>query len=171
VAAAQTNTLYSLAKTRMELYPFLLDKAYAYLAARDHSVAELRDKLEKSLLKSAVFEYIPADQGASVLQTVIDELLRRQFLDDHKFAHLWVESRNRFKPRGKYVLQEELKRKGVSSEIINAVLDELGGKETQLAVARTLLSRRTNKTREQNIRFLQSKGFDFGIIRTLLPYD
>ena len=45
-------------------------------------------------------------------------------LDDQAFASLWVESRDRARPRGERALRQELRQKGIDSETIAATLEE-----------------------------------------------
>jgi regulatory protein len=45
-------------------------------------------------------------------------------LDDQAFASLWVESRDRARPRGERALRQELRQKGIDSETIARTLEE-----------------------------------------------
>ena len=44
------------------------------------------------------------------------------YLDDAAFARAWVESRDRARPRGARALRDELRRKGVAAEAVEAAL-------------------------------------------------
>jgi SOS response regulatory protein OraA/RecX len=87
----------------------IVNDAYLYalklLRARDHSVAMLRQKLEGKFGEKS--------------EEVIQQLLRKNFLNDRRFAENYVARR---RTRGRAALQEELKSRGVASELIREVL-------------------------------------------------
>ncbi len=80
---------------------------------------------------------------ASVIQETIETLKRLGFIDDAKFAKLFVESRANSRPSGRRLVETELRRKGVpETEIAKAVSEGAGNeKETALALARSRLSK------------------------------
>ena len=65
--------------------------------------------------------------GAEVLLTSfgrVRRLTERGYLDDTAFARWWAENRAQFRPRGPYLLRQELRRKGVGSATIDETLTE-----------------------------------------------
>jgi regulatory protein len=54
----------------------------------------------------------------------IERLGELGMLDDEAFASLWVESRDRARPRGERALRQELRQKGIDSETIARTLEE-----------------------------------------------
>ena len=81
--------------------------ALKLLRARDYTVVKLREKLEAKF--------------GSAPQEVIDELVRRQFLNDRRFAENYVANR---KNRGEPLLREQLLTRGVSSALTDEVLSQ-----------------------------------------------
>jgi SOS response regulatory protein OraA/RecX len=79
--------------------------ALQLLAKRDYSVSGLRGKLE------AKFGEAPVD--------LFEELVRKNFLNDRRFAENHVARR---KEKGPSVLREELIARGIADEIINETL-------------------------------------------------
>ena len=79
--------------------------ALKLLRARDYTVLKLREKLEAKF--------------GSAPQEVIDELVRKQFLNDRRFAENYVANR---KNRGEPLLREELLARGVSGALTDQVL-------------------------------------------------
>lgn len=150
------------------LLPFLKDKAYTLLTARDHSVAELREKLKKALDKQPFAQSLALEERERALEQTLLELQDQHLLDDEKFARSWVESRLRFRPRSAIVLRQELRQKGIAEEITKMVLAEIVNDQTQLDAARKLLRSRQSKSREQNTRYLAGKGFPYQIIKQAL---
>ena len=83
------------------------------LAARDRSRGELLDALAR--------RRFPED----VAIVVVDQLECEGLVDDERFARTWVEQRSRAKGLARSVLRMELQRKGVASEVIDLVLDDV----------------------------------------------
>jgi regulatory protein len=98
-------------------------KAIQFLSFRSRSIKEVRDNLIKSLSKRKLppetFE-----EHKKIIEQVIERLGVQKFLNDTTFAMWWVEQRARNKPKSKMVLRMELKQKGISQDIITAVLSK-----------------------------------------------
>lgn len=141
----------------------LLEKYYTlalrYLQIRQRSEKEIRDYLKK---KKA--------SGESIDQIVL-RLKHHKFLDDELFAKLWVESRTRTKPRSKWLLQRELKEKGVSQSIIKAGLASMTEAKSDLILAKEAIERRIarvhnlpkNEIYQKVGGFLARRGFNWEI--------
>ena len=84
-----------------EIYLYALQ----LLAKRDHSVSDLQRKIETK------FGEAPAD--------VLQELIRKNFLNDRRFAEHYVA---RKKEKGPSVLRNELISHGVAAAIVNEIL-------------------------------------------------
>lgn len=143
---------------------FIKQKAYTLLGKRLHSVYELRTKLRQK-------KY---DQN--LIQIIIDELLDSRYLDDTKFAEMFSEEKLRLKLWGKIKLKSELMKKGVSSAIITAVLEEkFPAVEEELDNASQLVKKKYNSLKNRNMEkqklvkrlyaFLISKGYSYDISR------
>lgn len=132
-----------------------------YLSFRSHSTKEIKDYL---LRKNFVEHTINA---------VIQKLTDLKFLDDVEFARTWIESRQKYKGKSKFILKRELRLKGLSEDIIEPLLKEA---QDDLATAQTLFDKKKKtlgKLPSQEFKkkiglFLQQKGFSFGIIIKLL---
>jgi len=88
----------------------VLDAALRFLEVRSRSVAEVRRRL------------ITAGYRPELVEGAIERLLELGMLDDEVFARLWVESRDRARPRGEHALILELRQKGIDATIITATL-------------------------------------------------
>jgi regulatory protein len=82
------------------------NRALDFLAVRPRSAWEVRDRLRRKGVPDT-------DIGG-----VIERLERAGYLDDAAFARFWIEERARSNPRGPRLLQQELRRKGVSGPVI-----------------------------------------------------
>lgn len=105
------------------------EAALRLLSVRDRSTNELSRRL--------------LDKGFPL--EIVDDLITRfvdiKLLDDERFAYEWVNSRARHSARGKSVLRQELRYKGVPSNIIETVLESLPP-DIEEDSARMLLSRK-----------------------------
>lgn len=132
-----------------------------YLSYRARSVKEVYDYL---LRKNFVKHTIDA---------VIQKLTDLKFLDDEEFAKAWIESRQKYKGKSKYILKNELRLKGLSEDIIEPLLKEA---QDDLETARILFDKKKKilgKFPQQEFKkkmglFLQRKGFSFEVITKLL---
>jgi len=86
------------------------DRALSYLSYRPRSRAEIVTYLER--------RDVPEGQ----IGEIVERLERAGLLDDDAFARYWVENREQFRPRGLHALRYELRRKGISDEVIERAL-------------------------------------------------
>ncbi|GAB5490740.1 MAG: recombination regulator RecX [Phototrophicaceae bacterium] len=138
-----------------------IDVAVNLLSYRPRSKHEIRQKLRKK------------DYDEFVIETAIERMVARSYLDDHAFARFWIESRNRSKPRGKRALSYELRNKGVSDAIIRELLEDMVD-ETAGAydAAQKRIRRMRGKTQyefKQKVgAFLQRRGFNYEAVNQAL---
>lgn len=76
-----------------------------------------------------------------VAEAVLGRLQRAGYVDDARFARMWVESRSRTRSLAAPVLRQELRRKGVDDELIDSALEQLD-RDGEDERARALLARR-----------------------------
>ena len=105
---------------------------------------------------------------SDVIERVLSGLERAGLIDDERFVRLWVDERMRLRPRGIALLRQELRRKGISEEVIEKTLREQEHGSDELARARELLQRRQHQykgldpqaARRRMAGFLARRGFD-----------
>ena len=107
---------------------------------------------------------------------IIDEAIKRfenlGIIDDERFARQWVDERLRNRPIGLNLVRVKLKQKGISSEIIDCVLDGQGANNKEEELAYNTLYRQLYRyvTLERDtanrrmVAFLGRRGFTPGII-------
>lgn len=88
----------------------VLEAAARFLEVRPRSIAEVRRRLHENGYRDDLVD------GA------IARLADLGMLDDAAFARAWIESRDRARPRGARALRDELRRKGVAREHVEAAL-------------------------------------------------
>lgn len=137
------------------------EAALHYLSYRARTRQEIRDTLREK------------GYGAEVIEDVLSTLERLGLIDDADFASRWIEERLRLKPRGRRLILQELRQKGISrEEAEQAMEDAFGGvRERDLAVGvlRKRMARYRQLDRAQALRrmysFLARRGFDMELAR------
>ena len=134
-------------------------KALHFLSFRPRSSAEIRQNLSKRGISEALIE------------ETLNRLSSTGQVDDEAFARSWVENRNTFRPRGKPALRMELRRKGLSDEIVQSVLDTQMNEAalaftTARKYARRLAGLEWPEFRQKLSGFLARRGFSY---TTLAP--
>lgn len=135
-------------------------RAIALLARREHSAQELRQKLARHGLDQVI------------LSDAINTLREEGLQSDRRFAGSFVRERM-LRGQGPQRIQQELRQRGVSSELIDAALEEEGGCWRQLA--RDVLVKKFGhlppadpKARLKRQQFLVYRGFPADIVRACL---
>ena len=93
----------------------VLNAAARFLEVRSRSVDELRRHLTQ------------AGYRPDLVDAAVARLTELRMLDDATFARMWVESRDRARPRSEAALRRELTLKGIGRELAAEVLDERRG--------------------------------------------
>ncbi|MBN2238524.1 MAG: RecX family transcriptional regulator [Dehalococcoidales bacterium] len=134
------------------------DAAALFLTYRPRSEPELRERLQKK----------GYPQGS--IDRVVSRLKQQGLVNDNAFAEYWKENRDSFSPRSQWLTGQELRRKGVSEEIINKVVGELDDEDSAyraaLKKARNLPRRDYQSFLRRLGEHLQRRGFGYGVIKT-----
>ena len=132
-----------------------LDAAFHYLNYRPRSESEVKERLQRRGF------------DAECIEAVIAKLKEQSLVDDVAFAQFWKENRESFSPRSQRLTKLELRRKGVSGDIIDQVVGDINDDDSAY---RTALS----KTRHwpwsdyQGFRrrlgeYLRRRGFNYEV--------
>lgn len=95
-----------------DLYNKGLAAALQLLAMRPRSQAEIQTYMRKRYPEAT----------AETIKAVVERLKELNYLNDASFAAFWVENRSAFAPRGRHLLRQELMKKGVPRDIIDAAI-------------------------------------------------
>ena len=132
----------------------LRSRALGLLARREHSRTELQRKLAAHV------------EDPQELADLLDDLSRRGWLSDERFAEALVQSKQaKF---GVARLAYELRDRGVADSVIREQLADL--KDSELERARQVWQSKFGvipvdaKARAKQMRFLQSRGFSLDVI-------
>lgn len=143
------------------------------LARRAYSAAQLRKKLVERLRKREAASDVA---GSAECDAVIARLHELNYLNDLHYAERWVEERSRLKPRGKRLLTQELRLKGISPETIAQVWEGDRGRlfaEDEVRLAEQVAKKKRGQLEGKHqgrelknrlFRHLSSRGFSYGTI-------
>jgi regulatory protein len=133
-------------------YEFALD----FLSYRPRSSAEVARRLCKK------------EFCASTIAQVVQRLGRAGLIDDEEFARYWIDNREQFRPRGKRALRYELRRKGISNQVIDNLLQGIDEEENAYRAAAPQLARWQHLDpttfRRKLTSYLQRRGFNYDVI-------
>lgn len=132
--------------------------AVALLSRRDHSEKELMRKLKEK-------GYAEGSEEA------VAKLKSSGYVDDERFCRLFASELVRLKGYGKRRIEQELYLKGVSRDIISAVLEEISFDNDKLSdiIRRKYLSKMTDeKGKQRAINALMRLGYSYREIKDAL---
>ena len=149
----------------------LYQRALEYALLRPHSQKEMRDYLKKKTLNKAVRvknqktgEYQTKQKegfDASLVEPVLARLVERGYVDDERFAKLWIENRSIRKGISQKKLRLELQSKGISQDIIDTCLSE-GARDERKELKKVIAKKAKKYPEEQKlIQYLLRQGFNY----------
>jgi regulatory protein len=124
--------------------------ACSYLTRRERCTAEVRDYLRR--------HGYPAEEIAEALR----RLVALEYVDDLRYARLYVRMRSRNSPRSGTFLRRELVRRGIARETARQAVDELLVEVPEDELARRLIAKlpgEGKQWRERAARRLRARGF------------
>ena len=140
------------------------DKAMRYLQTRLHSRSELQKKLKLQ------------EWGDAVIDAVLEDLTRMQYLDDARFAKTKALSAAEHKKHGKRRAFVELIKSGVKGEVAARALEDVYEPRDSTRVARELAMKQRARllkldplvARRRLFGMLQRRGFEYDEIRPVI---
>ncbi len=151
-----------------------METAVRFLGARPRTRWEIRRRLQR------------AGADEPIIEATMDRLAELGYADDAAFARWWGEQRDRHAPRGRRMIEAELRRQGVPHDVIDAyrvehveperAVEDAGLPGTEADRARDALERHlrgrampTDARAVQRIgMFLMRRGFDGETVRATL---
>ncbi|MBC8106122.1 MAG: RecX family transcriptional regulator [Anaerolineae bacterium] len=140
------------------------DKAMRYLQTRLHSRSELQKKLKRQ------------EWGDAVIDAVLEDLTRMQYLDDARFAKTKALSAAEHKKHGRRRAFVELIKSGVKGDIATRALEDVYEPRDSTRVARELAMKQRARlikldplvARRRLFGMLQRRGFEYDEIRPVI---
>jgi len=151
LSAEQIETLIS-----TNLLSRCYNAASLFLGYRPRSEPELRERLHRR-----------GFDGDSI-EMVITRLKEQGLIDDTAFAQFWKDNRQSFSPRSQWLTRLELRKKGVTDEIIDRTVatidDEDNAYQAALRKTRSIPTIDYQSFRRRLGGHLKRRGFSYGLI-------
>ena len=137
-----------------------LQKLSALCARAEHSSGEMLEKMRRWQLSEDARE------------RVLDRLIDEKFVDDERFARLFVREKIRFDRWGRRKIEQALYQKGVTSDISRRVLDEVDDEAYVAELKKLIAAKRRSVQAESDYemrakltKYALGRGFDYNVIR------
>jgi len=151
LSTSQIETL-----ARSDHFHRCLNAALHCLSYRPRSESEIRERLRRH-----------GFDGDSI-EAVVARLKEQGLVNDMAFAQFWKDNRESFSPRSQWLTKLELRRKGVATDIIDKVVDEVGDADNAyhvaLGKARGLHMSDYQGFRRRLGEYLKRRGFGYEVI-------
>lgn len=158
------------------------ERALNYVMIRPRSEKEINEYLARTFLypKPKVFtdktgqrhikpQTVDKEQTRHMINRLVERLQEKGYVNDESFARAWVQSRQLTKKISIRKLQQELKQKGIESEIIATVLQNLNQNENEIHNLRELIAKKRRLTKYQDhvklMQYLARQGFRYDDIK------
>jgi len=156
-----------------ELESRFFDRAMGFLDRSPKTERQVRIYLKDLSFKKrgSWFDSLNTEMLTKIIERVIERLSEYQYIDDERFAELFVTSRMKNKPRGKDVLLMELLSKGVAKETAQKVLTLLVEDEASLlkqTYEKKYKEEKITMNDRKKIDFLRRKGFNWDLIEQFI---
>lgn len=142
-----------------ELLEKLIAKALKLLSKRPQSEAEIKNKLERFLRRRKI------EDKELYLAEVVKYLKKLKYLNDREFARWFINQRAEFRPRSKKGLYFELRKRGLSEEIIQSILASYD----EEAACQKLIAKKSSLSEKDLISYLLRQGFSFELVKKSAP--
>jgi regulatory protein len=148
------------ALTGKDHYQRCLNAAIRYLGYRPRSEAEIKQRLQRH------------GYDNDCTEKALTKLKEQGLVDDTAFARFWKDNRESFSPRSRRLTGLELRRKGLSNDIIEQVTGEIDDSESAyqaaLSKARRLSPVDYRDFRRRLGAYLGRRGFGYDVIHDTL---
>ena len=155
--------------------------AQHYLERYETATGHLRRLLMIKVARSAQVHGTDAEEGAAVVESLLERFQRAGVLDDRRFARARVRSLHR-KGCSRAMVRARLAAKGLARGVIDQALDEAEGsaEERDLTAAVTFARRRRlgpfraagrEERRERDLAALGRQGFDYETARRVIDCE
>jgi len=135
--------------------------ALRLLSFREHSQHELAEKLRA--------RGFPMEE----IEPLCEDFSSKGYLDDRRVAESFLASALQKRDKGELRIQQELHRRGINRELIDATLSKYRGQVDEGAVAKGLAQRLLARGRDRKHveRYLWRQGFSSSQVRSALNLD
>lgn len=156
-----------------ELVDRFFDRAISCLERSPKTEKQVKQYIKELAFKKKGqwFEELSNEDLGKISEIVLGKLNEYQYIDDRRYAELFVSSRMHTKPRGKDILLMELISKGVSkdiaTEVVNSLVEDEYGLLKQTYYKKYKEEKITMEDRKK-VDFLRRKGFKWDLIEQFI---
>ena len=151
-------------KTKQVKEPESFEKGYEYavflLSLRLRTTGEIREKMEGR-------GFAP-----SVVEKTISNLLKQKYLDDQKYAEIFLDNLKKYKSFGFYGIKKKMMLKKLPPSIINQILEEGLPVEEEMKIAEKFIKKQGSKIENQDkkkiAQRLSFRGFRSDVVSKLV---
>jgi regulatory protein len=133
-------------------------RALKFIQYRPRAQSEIRQNLQKH------------EVSESVIAQVLERLQQAGLVNDRRFAENWIENRSDLRPRSRFALAHELKKRGIAPEIIDSSLNEVDDYELAYQAASKQYRKYSHldwqSFRQKMYGFLGRRGFSYEVSQT-----
>lgn len=147
-----------------------LEHAYDYALFLLNLGMRTESELREKMAKRGYF--------SEIIDQTVEKLFKDRFLDDARYAEVYIESMKRYKYYGFYMMKKKLFEKKVPKEIIDEKLAELLTEEDEREIARRYVKKNFGSLEEvakfeydekqKVMRRLVARGFNLDIAKSLV---
>lgn len=153
-----------------EIYNRVYERALSYLTGSMKSKKQLKDKLKEILYKKKGIWFKEEYYSNAILNIdkVVSKLESLEYINDNEYARVFVENRNRNKPRSVLQLKQELIIKGIPKYIIDKTLKDFDSDQAIYNVYYKKYKGETFNLKDtKKVAYLVRKGFSYDDINKL----
>ena len=142
----------------------VLSRLQTLCARSEHCSHEMREKMMRWGVAS------------DVQDTIVDRLIDDKFIDDERFARVFISDKLRFNHWGRRKIEQALFQKRIPKQISQPILNEITDQEYIEQLLPLIKSKRKSlssveddyELRQRLVRFALQRGFTFDVIRQVI---
>jgi regulatory protein len=152
--------------------PSLREKAMGYLALREYSYKELKQKLRAYFPVMEDDAEPDLDAHYDAVNALLEDFKSRGWLSEERYTEQIIHARQR--KFGSVRIANELREQGIAEALVDKAMEEV--KSNDLTNAQSIYRKKYDaapsclKEWAKQARFLQSRGFSFDIIKKVVIY-
>jgi len=141
------------------------DKIWYFLLASLNKTRQTESRIRQKLLSKGF--------DKETIETCIQSAREKDFLNDQKYAEVFVSDCRLLKKWGGIRIKNELRKRGISPEIISKVVSDDSPDEKEVTSLQILVKRKYSpltdvKNQQKAIRFLQYRGYGWEVIKKVI---
>lgn len=105
-----------------------------------------------------------------VIDEVVHQLAENRYLDDQRYAEVYLDNLKKYKTFGYYGIKKKLMEKRLPSEIIERVLEEGFGEEEERKIAKRFLIKQKETDKQKLAQKLKARGFRAKLIFRVMGF-